>query len=93
MCDFRVEKGEGFGWLDNAASHQQLGQHLRQAGGFGQLGGLGRMRLREAPALAKELPLFPLPRNGRPGLRGARLLNCPVAFSAHCAYSSSSSCS
>jgi len=86
MSAFRIEEGKGFSRLGDAAGHQQLGQHLRQAGGFSQLGSLGRMRLDETPALAKELALGFL----WPGLRQGWPRNCPVAVSAHRAYSSSS---
>jgi hypothetical protein len=86
MSDFGIEESEGFSRLVNAASHQQLSQYLRQACGLGQLGGLGRMRLREAPALAEELLSFSL----LSGLRRGWPRNDPVAVSAHRAYSSSS---
>ena len=82
VSNFWIEEGECFRWLGDAAGHQQFGQHLRQACGFGQRGGLVRMRLGEDPALAKQLPRRNLPRK------------LPLDFnaeSAHCGYSSSSS--
>ena len=77
-----IEEGEGFRRLSDAAGHQQLGQHLRKASGFGQRDSLVRMRFGEGPALAKELSRRNLPRK------------LPVDFNAqraHRGYSSSSS--
>ncbi len=91
MRDFRIKECEGFSRLGDAASYQQFCQHQRQAGCLGQFCGLGRMRLDKAPALAEELSAIFLSRSGRRGLRLDWPRNRTVDFSAHRAYSSSSS--
>ena len=88
--NFRIKKSECFRRLGNAARHQQLGQHLRQARSPGQRHGLVRMRLDETPALARRIQ--------RQAPRRNLSRSWPIAFSArpaHRGYSSSSlpSCS